>query len=331
MDYLSKFKKLDLKTKKMISWNLAWNFKSAFKWRWLEFDEFREYESWEDSRYIDWLVSAREQRLLTKRFAIDKSIKVFFVLDVSKSMEFGFEKTKVDTLIESFFLLALSSIENWDDVWAVVLDENNYSFFDTKKWKANVFDIYKRLIEKWKWKGFVIPAKAGIYEKVKSFLNIETNVNKQSIDPRIKSEDDNLDTIWEWHISLNFIFSFLNKIRLKNCFLFILTDKMNVKDDKNLKILALKNDVVFVNIFDTFENTLETTNENSWVLWFMSSLWKGFFIDNLNTRKRYEYKELRKRKIKDLFMYLTNLRITYLKLDNKSNIYKDFFNLFAKK
>lgn len=303
IDYLSKFKKLDLKTKKMISWNLAWNFKSAFKWRWLEFDEFKEYDSGDDSKYIDWLVSAREQRLLTKRFAIDKSIKVFFVLDITKTMEFGFEKTKIDTLIESFFLLALSSIENWDDVWAVVFNENSYSFFDAKKWKASVFEIYRKIEE------------MSIWENEKKDTKTQWK----------------LDSKWLQEKSIISIFSFLNKIRLKNTFLFILTDKMNVKDDKNLKILALKNDVVFVNIFDEFENTLETLAENSGVLWFISNLWKRFFIDNLNEKKKEEYRELRKNKINDLSKYLVNLKISYLKLDNKSNIYKEFFNLFAKK
>jgi hypothetical protein len=31
-------------------------------------------------------------------------------------MDFGFDKTKKDTLIDIFFLLALSSVENSDDV-----------------------------------------------------------------------------------------------------------------------------------------------------------------------------------------------------------------------
>jgi hypothetical protein len=49
MNHLQNFRKLDIKTKKMISSNLAWNFKSAFRGRWIEFDEFKEYEAWEDS------------------------------------------------------------------------------------------------------------------------------------------------------------------------------------------------------------------------------------------------------------------------------------------
>jgi hypothetical protein len=32
---------------------------------------------------------------------------------------------------------------------------------------------------------------------------------------------------------------------------------MDISDDKKLKVLSLKNDLVFVNIFDDFENTLE--------------------------------------------------------------------------
>lgn len=288
-DYISKFKKLDLKTKKMISWNLAWNFKSVFKWRWLEFDEFREYESSEDSRHIDWLVSAREQRLLTKKFVVDKSIKVFFIIDTTNTMEFWFEKKKIDILIESFFLLALSSVENWDSVWAIVFNEQNYRFFDAKKWKAIVFEIYKEIVE------------------------IEKKYNNR------------------WTININYIFSILNKVRLKNSLLFIITDKMDVKNDKNLKILSLKNDLIYVNIFDNFENTLETSYENSGVLWFMSNFKKKFFIDNLNNVKKEEYKLLRKNKIRDLSLYLNNYWANYIMLDNKSNIYKDFFSFFTKK
>lgn len=292
MDHLKNFKKLDLKTKKMISSNLSWNFKSVFKWKWLEFDEFKEYEDGEDSKYIDWLVSARENRLLTKKFSVDKSLKVFFVMDIWKDMDFGFDKTKKDTLIDIFFLLALSSVENWDDVGALIFDENSYNFFDTKKGKWHIFEIYKTIVER---------------ETV--IVNDSEVIQKES---------------------LNSTFSFLTKIKLKNTLLFFLTDKMEFENDKNLKVLALKNDVIFVNIFDNFENTLDAENEKSGVLWFLSNLWKWMFVDNLDEEKKEQYAILRKTKIKSFSKYLHSIKARYISIDNLTNIYKDFFNFFSK-
>lgn len=290
MNHLQNFRKLDIKTKKMISSNLAWNFKSVFRWRGIEFDEFKEYEAWEDSKHIDWLVSARENRLLSKRYALEKSIKVFFVLDIWKDMDFWTDKKKIDTLIESFLLLALSSVENWDSIGALVFDETGYKYFQTKKWKAHVFEIYKNIVER----------------------------------EKLKTNNSEL-------LTLNSTFSFLSNIKLKDTLLFFLTDKMNITDDKKLKVLSLKNDTIFINIFDDFENTLNANKEDSWVLGFLSSFWKWLFVDNLNVEKKWEYKELRNNKIIALQKYLSSIWVSYLKIDNLTNIYKEFFNFFSKK
>jgi len=295
MNYLQNFKKLDIKTKKMISGFDSGNFKSAFKWRWLEFAEFKEYEAWEDSKHIDWLVSAREQRLLTKKYSVDKSIKVFFVLDVWKDMDFWFEKKKLDTLIEIFFLLWLSSVENYDEVWALIFSENNYKFLDTKKWKAHIFEIYKNILD--------------------------INWNNQKL--KDKKNDFNLQDIKS-------VTSFLTKIKLKDTLIFILTDKMDLIWDKNLKVLSLKNDIIYVNIFDNFENTLDTKTENSWIIWLLWDTKEQIFIDNLDKEKKSEYVDLRNQKIKWFSNYLNTMWIGYLKIDNLMNVYKEFFYYFKK-
>ncbi|MDD3303149.1 MAG: DUF58 domain-containing protein [Candidatus Gracilibacteria bacterium] len=295
MNYLQNFKKLDIKTKKMISGFDSGNFKSAFKGRGLEFAEFKEYEAGEDSKHIDWLVSAREQRLLTKKYSVDKSIKVFFVLDVGKDMDFGFEKKKLDTLIEIFFLLGLSSIENYDEVGALIFSENNYKFLDTKKGKAHIFEIYKNILD----------------------------INGDKLKTKDKKNDFNLQDIKS-------VTSFLTKIKLKDTLIFILTDKMDLIGDKNLKILSLKNDIIYVNIFDNFENTLDTNTENSGIIGLFGDTKEQIFIDNLDKEKKSEYVDLRKQKIKGFSNYLNTLGIGYLKIDNLMNVYKEFFYYFKK-
>ncbi|NDK08885.1 DUF58 domain-containing protein [Candidatus Gracilibacteria bacterium] len=348
MNHLQDFRKLDIKTKKMISSNLAGNFKSAFRGRGLEFDEFKEYEAGEDSRYIDWLVSAREQRLLTKKFSLDKSIKVFFVLDLTKSMDFGIEKKKQDTLLEAFFLLALSSIENTDDVGALIFDENRYKFFEPKKGKSQIFEIYRSIMEMntnsassviKHSHSVILGLDPGISSKVENLKNTkDTNIfksifsrdDKKNISESIDSGSGPEGQFSEL-VNLNSILSFLMKIKLKNTMLFFLTDKMQIQDYKELKVLALKNDLVFVNIFDNFENTLTLPKEYSGVLGLDSIFGEGIFVDLSDKEKKDEYIAYRKDKINMLSWYINSIKASYLKIDNLSNIYSEFFNFFSKK
>jgi uncharacterized protein (DUF58 family) len=54
-----------------------------------EFDAHRKYEIGEDSRRIDWNVSARMQDLYLKRNFEEREVTVFLVADLSRSMEFS--------------------------------------------------------------------------------------------------------------------------------------------------------------------------------------------------------------------------------------------------
>jgi hypothetical protein len=67
-------------------------------------------------------------------------------------------------------------------------------------------------------------------------------------------EKDNINKIKDFDI--NKLFSFFNSLPIKNSLIFLLTDKISEIDDKYLKIQSIKNDFVYVNIFDFFENNL---------------------------------------------------------------------------
>jgi uncharacterized protein (DUF58 family) len=54
-----------------------------------EFDSHRKYEVGEDSRRIDWNVSARMQELYLKRHFEEREVTVFLLVDVSRSMDFS--------------------------------------------------------------------------------------------------------------------------------------------------------------------------------------------------------------------------------------------------
>ena len=65
------------------------DFHSIFKGSGLEFDGVREYQYGDDTRTIDWNVSAKGHGTFVKTFKEEKEQTVFFLLDVSASQEIG--------------------------------------------------------------------------------------------------------------------------------------------------------------------------------------------------------------------------------------------------
>jgi hypothetical protein len=56
--------------------------------------------------------------------------------------------------------------------------------------------------------------------------------------------------------SANKVFSFFNSLPIKNSLVFFMSDKVAEIDEKYLKIQSIKNDFVYINIFDYLENNL---------------------------------------------------------------------------
>ena len=55
----------------------------------MEFADYRVYEPGDDLRHVDWNIYARLDRLFIKLFHTDESLPLVFLIDNSRSMEFG--------------------------------------------------------------------------------------------------------------------------------------------------------------------------------------------------------------------------------------------------
>lgn len=84
-------RKIELYTKRLLSGALIGSSRSAQKGVGLDFDQLREYAVGDDPRIIDWLGSARSQKLLVKQYQEERNRTLFLVVDGSKSMAFGLE------------------------------------------------------------------------------------------------------------------------------------------------------------------------------------------------------------------------------------------------
>ena len=286
---------IEFKLKKLLNWGLFGNYKSKISGAWMEFDEHRNYNPGDNVRDIDWKASSKTGELYVKKYEQEKDLKVLFVLDTSETMYFGSEnKTKTETLTETFYALALSAYYNNDSVWAIIWNDLSLEFLDYKKSKNNIY----RILEK---------------------ININSG-HPQGV-PLQKNKCRDIPCGYPTENSLNEI-----KLRkIKNNLIFILTDKTDF-DLNKLKFLNRDNDIIIINIFDKFENSLST--EGFTPLLSLNLENKFLNIDLWDTKKIEEFKRLIEKKIEKLKFDLEKNNIWYIFLDNKTDILKELIKYF---
>lgn len=122
------------------------------------------------------------------------------------------------------------------------------------------------------------------------------------------------------------IITFLNKINTKNTLIFFLSDDLNLKIDKNIKLLWYNNQIIYLNIFDHFENNLAN-------IWLDLSLnnWNNFLNISLNDKSKIEkYKKNRNLVINKFNDMLVKNWVYYKSLDTKNDIFRELFLFFSK-
>ena len=107
-------KKINIKINKLSTNLLIWKYKSQFKWNWLDFYWFREYNSWDDSKKIDWLVSWRENKIVIREYEEDRNIDTYFIVDSSTNFYF---KNKIKILLNFIYNIWIIIIKSWDNLW----------------------------------------------------------------------------------------------------------------------------------------------------------------------------------------------------------------------
>ncbi len=292
---------LDIKISRLVNNLLLWNYKTAFKWSWIEFADIREYEQGDSFRSIDWITSAKQGKLYIKKYEEERQLTVLFLVDVGQTMLFGNTQSKQETLLETLYLLAFSALKNNDKIWALIYDEHILDFIPPAKNKANLIKIVNNIS---------LSGRDGSKNRPSSISSISSTTSPYS---------NTLKAL-----------QYLTTTKQKNCLIFVLTDDMQKVEQKNIyKLASIKNEIIYINIFDTFENTLENTSKNtsqelSWE--------KGILnISPFSQRKKLKYQEQRKQETEQFKQLLTKSWIDYLQITEQSNLFKTFLSYFQSK
>lgn len=284
-------KLLEIKTNKLVNSLFVWNYKTNIKWNWIEFVDYKEYDYSDDVKNIDFLKSDKEWKTLVKLFEEERDLNVYFIIDLNTTFFEKYTETrKIDIVYEIFYLIWLSAIKQWDKVWLFVFDSERKEISFAKKWKQNFSNLVNILDTFWEDKS-----------RHTNIKNIFNNKNKFQ------------NTSW---------LKYFNSLKINKSVVFLLTDNLEM-NEKDLKVLWLKNDLILCNVFNSFENNLN----NGWLK--KLKKWSfSFFVDLDKKNKVEEFTQLRNKKINSLKRKIHINLWRYVLFDETKNTHKEISKLF---
>jgi uncharacterized protein (DUF58 family) len=114
---------LEIKAQRLAQQRLLGRYRSRFKGRGLDFRDFREYLPGDDTRTIDWNVTARFGRPFVKNSEEERELAVVIILDASPSLNFGSgQETKQELAQQLASLMALTAVASGDKIGLLKLD-----------------------------------------------------------------------------------------------------------------------------------------------------------------------------------------------------------------
>jgi uncharacterized protein (DUF58 family) len=215
-ELIKKIRYIEIYTNKAVNDVLAGEYHSVFKGQGMEFDEVRAYQPGDDIRTIDWNVTARTGHPYVKRYVEEREITVFFLVDLSKSGNFGSrEKLKNEVAAEFCALLAFSAIKNNDKVGLVVFTDTIELFIPPGKGTSHVLRLIRELL---------------FFESGKT---------------RKKNGTD-----------IALALDYLGRVLHKRGVVFLVSDFLDQNFEKPLKVLARRHDLIAVTVSDPRELVL---------------------------------------------------------------------------
>ncbi len=116
-DLMARVRQIQIRTHLLVDDALAGAYKSAFRGSGVEFEEVRPYQPGDDVRTIDWKRTAKQQEAFVKTYVEERELSLVFLVDTSRSMDFGsIDSTKRELAAEFCALMSYVALRQQDQV-----------------------------------------------------------------------------------------------------------------------------------------------------------------------------------------------------------------------
>jgi uncharacterized protein (DUF58 family) len=142
-----KVRLIELRARRIVAGMISGAYHSAFKGQGVEFQEVREYVPGDDTRAIDWNVTARVGRPYLKRYAEERDQCVVILLDASRSQLFGEPSAvKKDVAAEIFAALAFAAAYNKDETALILFTDEVELYIPPSRGPRQVLRLIREVL-----------------------------------------------------------------------------------------------------------------------------------------------------------------------------------------
>ncbi|MDD3155469.1 MAG: DUF58 domain-containing protein [Victivallaceae bacterium] len=146
-ELMRQIRRLELRTDLAVEELVGGAYRSVFKGRGIEFDEVREYTADDDVRDIDWNVSARFGRPFIKKYMEERKLDVLFMVDLSRSGDFGEAgRSKREAAALFAATLAFSAGANGDKVGTLLFTDRMEKFLPLRSGRKHSLRLIRDLL-----------------------------------------------------------------------------------------------------------------------------------------------------------------------------------------
>jgi uncharacterized protein (DUF58 family) len=126
---------------------LQGDYRTLFRGAGLDLADLREYQHHDDVRHIDWNVTARMQVPYVRQFTEDREVNVWFLLDLSASVDFGSHETrKRDVLAQFVGVLSRLMTRHGNKVGALLYSNQIDTVIPARSGRLHVLHLLHQLL-----------------------------------------------------------------------------------------------------------------------------------------------------------------------------------------
>jgi len=147
VDVVSLIKELEIIIKMMVNTKISSKYRSVYKGKGLEFEDYRVYTEGDDASRIDWKASMRSNETLIKMFKEERNLNVHILLDTSSSMIFGStQKLKLEYAAEVAAAFAFFVLEANDKVGLIMFNDKIVRMIPPSSGRKQFYIILNSLV-----------------------------------------------------------------------------------------------------------------------------------------------------------------------------------------
>jgi uncharacterized protein (DUF58 family) len=146
-EMMGRVRKLELKARRLVKESFSGEYRASFRGQGLDFDDFREYQHGDETRFIDWNVTARMNQPYIRKFHEERELAVILAVDLSGSVDYGsLRLSKREIAAEAAAILGFSALQNGDKVGLLAFADSPLLYVPPAKGSRHLLRLVREIL-----------------------------------------------------------------------------------------------------------------------------------------------------------------------------------------